>query len=139
MLRWTLEHTQRGLSWIATRDECACKWSRAIVDEKVLQQDEDALVLNVVTYLDYKASSGGLAAWAVIEPATAYFLTLNVAEAGIARVVFSTKNIKTAMAADEALCLECRGKPRCQSYPVGFIAAATDRQSTARQLAYFAG
>jgi hypothetical protein len=31
---------------------------KAIADEKLLQQDEDALVLNVAAYLDYKASSG---------------------------------------------------------------------------------
>ncbi|MFT4823370.1 MAG: hypothetical protein ACI9DH_000388 [Halioglobus sp.] len=31
---------------------------KAIVDEKLLQQDEDALILNVAAYLDYKASSG---------------------------------------------------------------------------------
>ena len=30
----------------------------AIDDEKILQQDEDVLVLNVVAYLDYKALSG---------------------------------------------------------------------------------
>lgn len=31
---------------------------KAIVDEKLLQQDEDTLVLNVAAYLEYKASSG---------------------------------------------------------------------------------
>jgi hypothetical protein len=30
----------------------------AIDDEKLLQQDEDVLVLNVAAYLDYKALSG---------------------------------------------------------------------------------
>ena len=30
---------------------------KAIVDEKILQQDEDALILNVAAYLDYKVSS----------------------------------------------------------------------------------
>ena len=30
---------------------------KAIVDEKLLQQDEDTLVLDVAAYLDYKASS----------------------------------------------------------------------------------
>ncbi len=31
---------------------------KAIVDEKLLQRDEDTLVLNVAAYLEYKASSG---------------------------------------------------------------------------------
>jgi hypothetical protein len=30
---------------------------KAIVDEKLLQQDEDTLVLDVAAYLDYKAAS----------------------------------------------------------------------------------
>ena len=30
---------------------------KAIVDEKILQQDEGTLVLNVAAYIDYKASS----------------------------------------------------------------------------------
>ncbi len=30
---------------------------KAIVDQKILQQDEDALVLNVAAYIDYKTSS----------------------------------------------------------------------------------
>ena len=31
---------------------------KAIVDEKLLQQDEDALVLDVAAYLNYKTLSG---------------------------------------------------------------------------------
>ena len=31
---------------------------KAIVDEKLLQQDEDGLVLNMAAYLSYKALSG---------------------------------------------------------------------------------
>lgn len=31
---------------------------KVIVDEKLLQQDEDALVLNMAAYLNYKTSSG---------------------------------------------------------------------------------
>ncbi|MGK0440845.1 MAG: hypothetical protein ACJA0N_000640 [Pseudohongiellaceae bacterium] len=31
---------------------------KAVADEKLLQQDEDALVLNVTAYLNYKALSG---------------------------------------------------------------------------------
>jgi hypothetical protein len=34
------------------------KLLNAIDDEKLLQQDEDVLVLNVAAYLDYKALSG---------------------------------------------------------------------------------
>ncbi|MFT5483576.1 MAG: hypothetical protein ACI9GW_002233 [Halieaceae bacterium] len=34
------------------------KLLKAIVDEKLLQQDEEAVILNVAAYLSYKASSG---------------------------------------------------------------------------------